>query len=77
MILYALVFIVMAINDWVWSRYIAEVGAKRAARAAVWGSLTLLFGAFNVVSYTHDHWAVVPAVAGAFVGTYVAVKRSK
>jgi hypothetical protein len=56
---------------------IAEVGAKRAAPAAVWGSLTLLFGAFNVVSYTHDHWAVVPAVAGAFVGTYVAVKRSK
>lgn len=70
------VFTVAACNDFVWSRYIAAVGQKRAAHAGLWAAGTLLLGAFGICSYTTDHWLAIPAAAGCFVGSYTAVRNS-
>ena len=75
MLLYLAVFTVAAANDVVWTRYIAAVGARKAAPAGMWAMGTLLLGAFGIVSYTADHWALIPAALGCFAGTYLTVLR--
>lgn len=69
-----LVFLATAIADVCWARYTSHAAAGRRWAAALWGVGIYLAGAFTVVEYTADHWMVVPAVLGAFVGTAVGVK---
>jgi len=71
----AAVFTVAAINDYVWSRYIAAVGARRAAASGMWAAGTLLLGSFGIVSYAQNYWLVIPAALGCFTGSYLAVRR--
>lgn len=70
------VFLVAAVNDVCWARYVssASEGSSRL-RAASWSAALLGLGAFNVVEYTTDHVLLAYAVAGAFVGTFVGVKK--
>lgn len=74
---YLLVFLAVAFVDIVWTKYIAEVSAKRALRAASWSALIIAMGAFTTLQYVHDNTMLVPAIAGAFVGTFWAVWHSK
>jgi len=68
-----LVFGAVVLIDIVWTKYIAEVGAKRAAHAAFWSALIIAIGAFTTLSYVEDRTTLIPAIVGAFVGTYLAV----
>lgn len=70
----ALVFAATAIADVCWARYTAHASNGDRWAAASWGVGIYLAGAFTVLQYTADHWMVVPAVLGAFVGTAVGVK---
>lgn len=73
-LLYLSVFVVAAANDFVWAKYISRVQDKKPLASGFWASGTLLLGAFNIVSYTHDLWALIPAAIGGFVGTWWVVK---
>ena len=77
MLLYLACFVSGVTTDLVWARYIAEVGARHPHRAAAWACGTLICSAFNVLSYTHDNWALLPMLAGGYLGTWGAVRRSK
>jgi hypothetical protein len=72
-----LVFIATLLVDVAWTRYIAEAAAKKALPAASWSAAIVAFGAFNVVAYQTDRMLIIPAILGAFVGTYVAVWKEK
>jgi len=75
--LYALlIMLAVAVGDYLWTIYINYVSAKRPHMAALAGTAIYMFGAFNVVSYTSNHWYLVPAVVGGYLGTWFAVKRS-
>ena len=74
MLLYLAVFSAAAVNDVVWTKYIAAVSGHKALAAGLWATGTILLGAFGIVSYTADHFALIPAAAGAFVGTYFTVR---
>lgn len=62
--------------DFVWTKYIAEVGAKRAHRAAIWSTSMIPLAAITANVYTSgNHWLLIPAAAGAYLSTWQAVKR--
>ena len=69
-----LVFVATLLVDFCWTRYNVHSAAKHAHRAAAWSAGIILFGFVNVVSYTADHWLVIPALLGAYAGTWVAIR---
>lgn len=73
---FILVFLATAIADVFWTRYMRTVTAKKALAAALWSAGIIGLSAFTVVSYTSNHWLLVPAMAGAFVGTFFTVKKA-
>lgn len=74
---YGLVFASTLAADYAWTKYNVNVSAKRATAAASWSAAIVGFGAVSVVSYTHDPKLVIAALLGAFVGTWIAVKREE
>lgn len=70
----ASVFAAGVMLDVVWARYTIAVQARRAVVAATFAAAILLFGAVGVTAYVDDPIYLVPAIAGAFVGTYLAVR---
>ena len=70
------IFTVTAIVDAIWTMYNRAVTANKAFAAAAYSSGIVLAGGITVISYTENHWMILPAAAGAFVGTFFAVKKS-
>lgn len=68
-------FVAMMGADYAWTKYTLEVAAKDAVSAGLWSAVIVGCGAFTVVSYTTDRWLLIPALLGAFLGTYIAVKK--
>jgi hypothetical protein len=71
----AAVFTAVAVADFAWTKYMMHAAAKHPHRAALWNSVIIALGSVSVVSYTENHWMLIPALLGAYVGTYVAVRR--
>lgn len=69
--------VLMVIVDFAWSAYVKLLAAKKTFRAAVWSSAIVLMGSFTAIEYVTNHWLVVPAALGAFVGTYLSVVLDK
>lgn len=73
---WALVFLSALATDVCWARYVTDAAAGRRWWAATWGAGIYVVGALTIIEYTRDHWMVVPAVLGAFVGTALGVTPS-
>ena len=72
---YALVFLAVAALDVAWARYTRAVGGRKATRAAVWAVAIYALGALVTIEYVREPWLLVPAVAGAFIGTWIGTVR--
>jgi general stress protein CsbA len=72
-----LVFAAVAILDFVWARYTFAMTARRSFGAALYASVLILLSGSAAVGYTQNHWLLIPAAAGAFIGTLVAVEMQK
>ncbi len=70
-------FFVVALVDWMWGRYIIHTAQKNAVKSSLYASILTAFGAYITISYVSDHRMLIPAVLGAFVGTYISVKMSR
>ena len=70
-----LVFVAMMASDFCWARYIVSAAGGRRLVAATWSAAIMLIGSITVIEYTSSHWMILPATAGAFTGTLIAVKR--
>lgn len=71
------VFSAMVAVDFAWTKYMLEAAAKRPHPAAAWSAAIVALGVVSVASYTQNIWLAIPAVAGAYVGTWVAVWRER
>lgn len=69
------VFAVTALYDWVWAKYTYAIAHKSPLYASAYSGIVFALGGYVIVTYTGDHLMLAPAVAGAIVGTYVAVRR--
>ena len=74
---FILVFIAMAVADVCWTYYFIKIDERKSIAAGIWGSLIYICGAFGVLSYTENKTLIIPAVLGAFVGTYITVEYKK
>ena len=63
--------------DIVYTYYLRCVANDNALGASFWSVACYILGSVAVISYTTNHWLVVPAIAGAFCGTYVGMKIKK
>lgn len=70
------VLTVTVIADFFWAKWSIACGEKLPYRAALYGGAIVACGSFAIVEYTANHWLVIPAILGASIGTFVAVKRS-
>jgi hypothetical protein len=71
------VMIGTGVADVFWTLYFLEVGNKSAAKAALWATLIIVLGGFNVTMYGESPWYIAAAAIGAFMGTYLTVKYKK
>ena len=69
------VFLAVALSDGLWTAYIRAVTMARPLRAAWYSAGLVGMGAVVTVSVVADHRTVLPAMAGAFVGTYLVARR--
>jgi len=63
--------------DIVYTYYLRCVANNNVLGASFWSVACYILGSAAVISYTTNHWLVIPAVAGAFCGTYVGMKVKK
>lgn len=68
-------FLASAALDAVFALYIVAVGKGQALLAATMSLVTYLLMAVGIVNYVENKWYIVPLALGAFVGSYVIVKR--
>lgn len=73
--LWFIVFTIAAMLDFVWAIYTRHIVARNAGLAAFWAMIVAALIGVNTISYTENNWLLVPAAAGAFVGTYLATRR--
>lgn len=69
-----IVFLMMLATDILWTFYIRRTNEGRALQAATMSLFLMLIGGFVVVSYTENHWMLLPAAGGSFLGTYITVR---
>lgn len=72
-----LVFTLMFITDVVWAFYIKLISDKKAFLSSVCGVLIYYFGSLVTLKWIEDSRYLIPAMAGAFFGTYITVKVMK
>jgi hypothetical protein len=63
------IFFLDIVNAW----YIKAISDERPFMASVWAVVVTLASSVAIISYTRDNTMVIPALAGAFVGTYVGI----
>ena len=63
--------------DVVYTYYLRCVNNNEVLGASCWSIACYLLGSLAVINYTTNHWLLIPAVFGAFCGTYVGMKIKK
>ncbi len=67
------VFGAMVALDLVFAVYVIECAARHGAAAGAWAAAVQICNFFVVTAYVKDRRMVLPCIAGAFVGTWLAV----
>jgi hypothetical protein len=62
--------------DFIWTRCVSAIAHESPIVAANWGAATTVLTAVITISYVNNHWLLVPAAAGAWLGVYFS-KRFK
>jgi hypothetical protein len=70
-------FLAIFLLDIVYTYYLRCVQYNQAVQAGGWSVACYILGSVAVINYTTDHWLIIPAMAGAFCGTYVGMKIRK
>jgi len=65
------------LTDVLYIYFIKSIQENKALQAAFWSVVVTGTASITVISYTEDHWALIPALAGAFCGTLVGMKVRK
>lgn len=70
----AAVFAAMFSLDYGWARYTAAITSRSAATAGAYAAAIIVLSGVTTIGYTGNPWLLIPAVAGAFAGTFTAVR---
>ena len=77
MLSYIITFVAVFVVDIFYTYYLKAINENAALKAGFWGAVVWLIGSFAVIEYTANHWLLIPACIGAFLGTYLGIKLRK
>ena len=77
MIDYVTTFFAIFILDIVYTQYLKNVKLDNALSASFWAMFCYGVNSFAIVNFTEDRYLMIPAILGAFLGTYVGIKINK
>ena len=77
MIEYITTFFAIFLLDVVYTYYLRCVANDNVLGASFWSVACYILGSIAVINYTTNHWLMIPAMAGAFFGTFVGMKIKK
>lgn len=64
----------LAVIDVLYAVYTKQVQNDKPLWSAMMASTMFLVNAFVVISIVGNHWLIIPAVLGSFIGTYAGVR---
>lgn len=76
LVAFVYVFVAMAALDFVWAKYSMACADRRAWAAPCYAALIVVFNGPVVISYVDNHWLLLPAIAGAFCGTRISMRKT-
>ena len=71
---YIFTFLSMLVTDIVYTQLLKSVQNDKPFAASIWASLITFLGGVAIINYTNDNKMIIPAVLGAFVGTYIGMR---
>jgi uncharacterized membrane protein YfcA len=77
MIDYLTTFFAIFLLDIVWTYYLRCVQYNQVLKASAWSVACYVLGSIAVIKYTTNNWLILPAMIGAFCGTFVGMKLKK
>ena len=72
-----LVFVAMTALDFAYGEYTKAAADRRLHPASIWAAILYALGAFVAIHVISDNWNAVPAVFGAYAGTYLSIRYGK
>lgn len=70
-------FFALFFTDIFYTYYLKSVNNNKPLFASLWAVVVFSIASIAVINYTSDHWLLIPACLGAFLGTYVGMKFTK
>jgi hypothetical protein len=77
MLEYIVTFFALFFTDVFYTYYLRAVSDSKPLLASGWAVVVFIIASVAVINYTTNHWLLIPACAGAFLGTYVGMKFRK
>jgi hypothetical protein len=71
---YIFTFLSMFVTDIVYTQLLKSVQNDKPLASSIWASAITFLGGIAIINYTNDNMMIIPAVLGAFAGTYVGMK---
>lgn len=71
------VFVALFALDFVWARYTNAMTEKRATIAGNYAAAIIVLSGFGITQYASEPILLIPAAAGAWLGTAFAICRSR
>ena len=68
-----LVFAATFALDFIWALYTLAMVARDPLVSGAYAGAIILLGGVAAIGYTKNKWLLIPAVAGAFLGTVTAI----
>jgi uncharacterized membrane protein YfcA len=75
--LYISTFLAVALTDVLYVYFLKSVQNNKPLSASLWSVVVTFTASVAVINYTEDHLALIPALLGAFLGTYLGMKWRK
>ena len=77
MISYFVTFLAVFVTDLLYVYFVKSIQQDQPLSAGLWSMVVTLTASIAVINYTLDHYALIPALLGAFAGTWVGMKIKK
>ncbi len=74
---YVVTFFAVFATDLIYVYFVRSIQDNRPMMAAWWSVVVTFTASVAVINYTQDHWALIPALLGAFAGTWIGMKYRK
>ena len=74
MVEYTVTFLAVFFTDLIYIYFVKSIQYDRPMAAAWWSMVTTFTASVAVINYTENHWALIPALLGAYFGTLVGMR---